>query len=607
MLGMKKSKLKTQWDLSILGKAINDPNFLKERERYRKQVQKFVRRWSKDDSYLSDPAKLLKSLQEYEAILGDDEEESQEGYYLHLRSALETDSPELKAALKKYVDYYMPLNNKLTFYTLSLGTISKDKQKEFLADPSLAHYHRYLQETFATAKHDLSEAEENLTARLHGVMAGNWDDMTDEFLAKATEIVLVEEGGKLVERELSFNEFIGKINSPIQEVRDSAAVAVNAVLDRLGDVFEKEFNTFLERKQIYDDLRGYKRPDTYRHLADDIDTKTVDAMLEVVARNLKLAKDYYRLKAKVLGKDKLAYHERNVPVGEVREKFDYAKSVEVVRKAFRDLDNEFADAFEMFVTKGRVDVAPKRGKTGGAFCAGSSKTSPTYILLNHRDDLGSLTTLAHESGHGIHNELMRPMQSPIYCGTSLATAEVASTFCEEFALRAAMDGMSKEEEFVARFESFNGHISSIVRQAVFYLFEQEIHEVYRERGYLTKKEIGAVFRKHMKSYMGSAVSQDEGSENWWMYVGHFRRPFYVYSYASGEMISMALQKMVYEDPHNIENVKTFLRAGQSDTAENIFRQAGINIRKQEFWEQAFEQLKGEFKELKKLAQELGKI
>jgi len=605
---MKKQTLPTNWDLSQLGTKIKDPNFTQERARVEKKINAFSKKWTKNKSYLSDEKVLVRSLRQYEELIADEDgDASNEGYYLGLRSALESDNPELKAAHKKYSDFYTPLSNKLTFYPLSLGTIDKKLQKQFLKSELLAPYHFFLKNIFNTAKHDLSEEQENLSSLLYGPMAGNWDDMTNQFLSQATEIVLVEEKGKLQEKEMSFNQFLDLVNSPIQEVRDSAAVAANAVFERLGDVYEKEFNTFLERKQIFDKLRGYDRPDTYRHLADTIDTKTVDTMLSVVKKNLKLAQDYYKFKAKLMGKKQLAYHERNIPFGEVQETFTYTKSVEVVSRAFEKLDPEFHDAFRMFVEEGRVDVHPGKGKTGGAFCAGASKDTPTYILLNHSDDLGSLTTLAHESGHGIHNELMRPEQRPVYCGTSLATAEVASTFCEEFALREAVAGMDEEGQFVAMGESLNGHISSIVRQAVFYMFEQEIHEAYRKKGYLTKAEIGAIFSKHMKSYMGSGVSQDAGSENWWMYVGHFRRPFYVYSYASGEMISMALQNMIYDDPNNIEKVKNFLRSGQSDTSEKLFKQAGIDITKSQFWEQAFDQMRSDFKELKKTAKSLGKI
>jgi oligoendopeptidase F len=390
-------------------------------------------------------------------------------------------------------------------------------------------------------------------------------------------------------------------------VRDSAASGVNAILRRQAGVTEHEINSVLERKRIVDDARGFARPDQSRHLADDIDSSTVDTMIDVVTKNFGIAKKYYKLKAKILGFDRLAYHERNISVGKSTRRFSYEDAVSLVLRAYQNLDSEFADCFEKFTTQGRMDVYPTKGKTDGAFCAGASKSTPTYILLNHGNRLRDVQTIAHEAGHGIHNELMRPAQPVWYCGTSLATAEVASTFCEDFTLEELLKDANKEERLVILMQKMDDLVSTVFRQVAFYNFERDLHAQAREAGYLSKADIGRLFQKHMKAYMGPAVSQDAGSENWWMYVGHFRRPFYVYTYASGQMISMSLQQMVRDNPENIEQVKTFMRAGTSAPTEETFADAGIDITQQAFWERAIGEIDSLYREVHKLAKTLGRI
>ena len=153
----------------------------------------------------------------------------------------------------------------------------------------------------------------------------------------------------------------------------------------------------------------------------------------------------------------------------------------------------------------------------------------------------------------------------------------------------------------------NDDISTIIRQVACYMFEQELHKNFREKGYLSKEEIGKLFAKHMKNYMGDFVEQSKGSENWWVYWGHIRNFFYNYSYASGLLISKSLQSSVKENPKFIENVKEFLSTGGSKSPKYIFEKIGINIADKDFWDKGLEEVEKLLNETEKLAKKLGKI
>ncbi|PIP73716.1 MAG: hypothetical protein COW88_01005, partial [Candidatus Lloydbacteria bacterium CG22_combo_CG10-13_8_21_14_all_47_15] len=316
---------------------------------------------------------------------------------------------------------------------------------------------------------------------------------------------------------------------------------------------------------------------------------------------------YYALKAKLLGVPRLAYHERNVPYGSVNKKYSYSDAAHLVHKVFEHLDRSFADIFRRFVESGQVDVYPRKGKSGGAFCAHELLTQPTYILMNYTDELNDVLTLAHESGHGINNELIREKQNALSFDTPLATAEVASTFMEDFVLEHLMKDASDELKLSLMMMKLNDDISTIYRQSALYRFEQEIHAEYREKGYLSKDDIGAMFRKHMEAYMGEAVAQSPGSEHWWVHWSHIRAPFYVYSYASGLLISKAMQARVREDPAFIAQVKQFLSVGLSDSPRNIFANMGIDISGPSFWESGLQEVQALLASTELLAAKLGKL
>ncbi|HKN19427.1 MAG TPA: hypothetical protein VJW95_06485, partial [Dissulfurispiraceae bacterium] len=113
--------------------------------------------------------------------------------------------------------------------------------------------------------------------------------------------------------------------------------------------------------------------------------------------------------------------------------------------------------------------------------------------------------------------------------------------------------------------------------------------------------------KHMAAYMGSFVEQSRGSENWWVYWSHIRYFFYVYSYASGLLISKSLQHSVKEDPSFVSRVKGFLAAGLSDSPQNIFKRLGVDITDSGFWNKGLDEVEGLLEETTALARRLGKV
>jgi oligoendopeptidase F len=178
---------------------------------------------------------------------------------------------------------------------------------------------------------------------------------------------------------------------------------------------------------------------------------------------------------------------------------------------------------------------------------------------------------------------------------------------EDFVLDEIMHASDDALRLSIMMQKLNDDVSSIFRQVACYCFEQELHRAFRKKGYLSKEEIGKLFRRHMAAYMGNDVLQSEGSENWWVYWNHIRYFFYVYSYASGLLISKSLQNSVKQDPVFIHQVKEFLSAGLSDSPKNIFGRLGIDISDKRFWDKGLDEVENLLDETEQLAKKLGKI
>lgn len=595
---------KQTWDLSKFYKSDIDPKISADMEVVKKANYKFINKWKDRKDYLKDPKVLKEALDEGEALDKKFSSSGDFGYYFSLRSALNQTDSKLKAWENKIDEYSTKIVNDGQFFGINLSKIPLKDQKVLLNAPELTKYKVSLQRTFEFGKYTLSDKEEKILNLKSPLCHSNWSRMLDSIINKQEEQILNEKGKKVVK---NFNEIMGLLSDANKKVRDSSAKAVNKILKNSVDIAEGEINSILQNKKINDELRGYVRPDTSRHMSDNIETTVVDTLVKEVTADFSTAKRFYKLKARLLKLDKLAYHERNLEYGKIVKKYPYDTAVQLVGDTFEALDSEFSNIFKMFVEEGHIDVLPKKGKSGGAFCAYNLISQPTYILLNHTNQLRDVLTIAHEVGHGINNELMRKKQTATYFGTPTSTAEVASTFMEDFVLQALLEKSNKEERLSIIMQKLNDDISTIYRQIAFYNFETDLHKSFREEGYLAHEKIGKIFRKHMVSYMGSAVSQDKGSENWWIYVSHFRSFFYVYSYSGGLIISKALQNMVKKDKKTISKVKDFLSAGSSNSPKNLFMQMGIDISKKEFWRVGLKEVSDLLSEAESLAKELGKI
>lgn len=588
--------IKTYWDFSQFYANDQDPKIETDKKELIEQTEKFATKWQDRTDWLEDPKVLKQILDEYETYSAQYSTFGKPGLYIHLRTQQDTIDPNLKALDNQITELGQKLSNQIQFLTLRLAKVSPEKQTEFLNDQDLLPYKHFLEKLFVQAKYTLSEAEEKILTLKSGPAHSNWVRMTSSFISKEEAEILLDDG---TTAKKSFEEILTNAGlSQNKQVRDVATREFNKILEKHIDVAVEEINSILQDKKINDQLRGAARPDTMRLVSEDITPEIVDTLIQTVSENNQISQDYYQLKAKLLGQEKLAYNERNVPYGQVEKKYTFDESVSLVHKVLNNLDSEFGQIFERMIENGQVDAFPNKGKRGGAFCAYYIPSLPTFVFLNHTEKLSDVLTIAHEFGHAINGEMMKQKENALNYDTPMGTAEVASTFMEDFVLEELLKEADADLRKSLLMMKLNDDISTIFRQIACYKFEQELHQQFREKGYLPKEAIGEIFQKHMSAYMGDAVEQPDWARNWWVYWSHIRSFFYVYSYAGGLLISKSLQNSVRHDHTFIEKVKEFLRTGSSQSPKDIFATMGVDITQKEFWKSGIDEINELLNQLK---------
>jgi oligoendopeptidase F len=589
----------TTWDLTPFLDSDTDPRIPQFEAELEKAATTFATTWKDRNDYLEDVHVLLEALTHYEKVMADFGTDGPMGYYFFLRSSQDANDTVVKAGGNRIDELSAKLHNAISFFELRLSAQPAEKLAAFATNTTLAKFKHFLEMLSANAPHNLTEAEEKILTTKAPLLHDNWEQLRERLFSSETAPVQGE--------EKSLEELMTLVSDEDKVVRDEAFAGINGIIKKHLIVAETEINAVLSNKKSNDELRKFARPDSSRHLGDDMETEVVDGMLNAVEKRFDIASRFYTLKAKLLGVEKLAYHERNLEYGVLITKYPYEDAVALVSETLHELDPLFSTHLMDFVTTGAVDVYPKKGKRGGAFCMYHHISQPVYIMLNHTDKLNDVLTLAHEAGHGINNQFMREKQNSLSFATPMATAEVASTFMEDFVLDRIASTANDEERLAIMMMKLNSDVSTIFRQVACYRFEQDLHEAFRRESYLDAQAIGKLFRKNMTAYMGPSIELGEGVENWWADWHHIRSFFYVYSYASGLLISKSMQASVKQDPAFIEKVKEFLSAGTSMSPRDIFKNMDIDIASEVFWNEGLGRVESLLNETEALAKKLGKL
>lgn len=564
---MSKVKAKDSWNLGLLYRGLNDPQIERDIVGAENACAAFEKTYRDATAYLTSRKALKKALADYEALQDRPGDQKPIAYFWY-RKELDSADHVAEAKLRLFEERLVKAANRIQFFELSLGKISKPEQKKILADTTLARYRRFLERIFETAQHDLSEPEEKILALKAAPASGMWVSGLE---AARNKLTVLWKGKTLPIHEAL--ELIGDLTS--QKDRSVLWSSVLDALEGIADFSESELNAIGTDKKINDELRSFKEPYGATILGYENEVASVLDMVATVTKRFDISHRFYRLKKKLLKLGVMHYEDRAAPMRAKEARYTFSESLKLVRDAFGVLDPKFCEIVDTYAHNGQLDVYPKRGKSGGAFCS-HLHGLPTYILLNHVDTFNSFTTLAHEAGHGIHSELSAA-QPVWYEGYSTAVAETASTFFEGVAFDHATKHLKGVQRIKVLHDRIQNDISTIFRQIAFFNFELELHRSIRAKGWLPHQEIMAMLSKHLHAQLGPAVTLGKRDGLSYIYIGHFRNPFYVYSYAYGLLISKALRERVKVDPSYVQKVTQFLSAGRSKKPEQIFKDIGIEV------------------------------
>lgn len=508
------------------------------------------------------------------------------GAYAGLLTSTARDNPRLAKFEADQRARYAALAGETLFLTLEINQIEDwELEAALRAHPDAAKWRPWLRQVRLSREHELSPDLEALLMDRSPAVA-NWTRLFDETLAGLK--------ANCDGDSLTLPEALNRLSDRSAEVRAKAAEGLAQALSEKTPVLALAFNTVAYEKQIEDRWRKFPTPAQSRHLANEVDASSVDALeAAVVEAYPRLSHRYYGLKAKALGVKQLNYWDRNAPILDAPPRlysWDQAKAM--VLEAFSDLSPQFAEQARLILSEPWIDARPRPGKSSGAYSHPVTADRHPYVFLNYMGERRDVLTLAHELGHAVHQQLAKPLGT-LLASTPLTLAETASIFGEGLVFDRILADCAKEERRALLAGKIEDGLNTVVRQISFHQFETRFH-AEREKGELDPDMIGRLWLDIMAESLGPAVALNPGYEQYWAYVSHFvHAPFYVYAYAFGDLLVSALMEKRREDPKSFAPIyEGLLAGGGSKTYVEALAPFGLDPREKVFWSRGCDRLAG---------------
>ena len=499
---------------------------------------------------------------------------------LFVYARMHRDENNANALYQGMADRAMSLNvavsGETSFVAPALLKLPADTLEDYITrEKRLAPYAFMIRDIIREKQHVLSESEERLLS------------LSADFASGARDIFTM-----LNNVDLKF----GTVETPEGPVQLTHAKYAELMQHKnrqvRKDTFETYYRSFREsintiaatystsvKKDIYfSRVRGYGSVLEKALFGDNVPVSLYNELIGAIHESLPIMYDYIETRRKILGLDDIAMYDIYVPlVADIEKKYTYDQAIDLVTKALAPMGDEYVGLLKRAQNERWIDVYETEGKTSGAYSWGAYGTHP-YVLLNHRDDLDSAFTIAHELGHAMHSYYSDEAQPYALAGYTIFVAEVASTVNEVLLTRYLLDHADESLKKYVLNHYLDQFRTTVLRQTMFAEFERISHAMGEAGEPLTHEALSAKYADLNRLYYGDGIKTCDTIAIEWARIPHFYNAFYVYKYATGFSSAVMIATGIYEGKPGVRDAYfEFLKSGGSDYPLNLLKKAGVDF------------------------------
>ena len=478
----------------------------------------------------------------------------------------------------------------LAFTLIELGRLLA-RNTSLVSDPVLAEYKHHLEKILRRIPHMLSEAEERLTILKDKNGISSWQKLQSDWLS--TRTFNIEVDGKV--KTLPYGEVIGFYQNADRDLRKRAYKIVHESLGKDDIIWASAIRAVCEDHQQMCKLRKFPSWMTQSFISNDVDQETIDSLLNTVKENVELHQRYLRLKAKLMGLEKLANYDLNAPLPNTPDrKYEWSQSRKQVVDAYVGFDPEMGGWVDEMFEKRHIDGKVRKGKTSGAFCSSWLAGKTAYVLQSFNGNVSDVYTQAHELGHAVHAYLGARAQKPSNFETGSCLAETGSVFGELLLTEQLLSNAKTKEEKRAILASVLDRFFVVVFQVSARAFlEQSIYDAMSRGEALDGEALAKMWTSSRDMLYGDSVDWLDEMRWAWAVTPHYfiaNYRFYNYPYVYAQLFVYALYQLYKEQGESlVPKLKKLLAARGSKSPRELAAELGLDITEKTFWQKGMKQ------------------
>ena len=559
-----------------------------------------------DQSFLNDLDHLKEMYESLSQYRISDSEEALEKYILNKKEAdmlyerlscfimLTMSADTNNSIAKKYYDQLNIMMAELVSQeTLNNQWISS-LDLDYMNSPLINEHLYILKEIKNNMKYVLSEDKETIIAHMRNTGSYAWTQYKDQIIASIK--VTIDD------QIYPLTEVLNMAYSDDSLLRKKAYEAeINAYKD-YEDSIAQCLNGIKGETLYLSELRGYQDVVMESCIKSRLKRETLDTLLLVIRKNLNVLRDFLKLKANILGySNGLPWYDMYAPIVNDTKEYSYQEGCQEVLKRFYSFSTHLGDFARKAIDEHWIDVYPREGKTGGAFCENIISIKESRFLLNYGNHFSDIITLAHELGHGFHGECLKN-ESILNTHYPMPIAETASTLCETIVAKKAIKDASRETAITILENSLMDATQVIVDIYSRFLFEYKVFEK-RKKGPLSAKELCDTMLESQKEAYSDSIDPRYFHPYMWTWKPHYYDPdysFYNYPYAFGLLLAKGLYALYVKDHSFSKTYESFLAMTGKNDLEDVCQTLNIDLSSESFWQSSIDIIKEDFKQLKSM-------
>jgi len=476
------------------------------------------------------------------------------------------------------------------FIELELGELLKEKP-QLIQSNELKEYRHFLEKIQRRTPHMLNEAEERLVIAKDKNGISAWSQLQSDWLSTRTYKIKID--GEEV--TMPYGEIISLYQSPVREQRREANRVVYEDLGKDEIIWSSALRSICGDFLTICEWRKYESPMTSSLIANDVDGKTIEALMKTISNNVEVYRRYLKLKSKLMGLSNLGNWDILAPLPNMPDKtYTWQESRKIVVDSYSGFDPEWGGWVDEMYELQHIDGEVRKGKESGAFCSSWLSGRSAFILQSFNGRIGDVYTQAHELGHAIHAYLYSRYQKPSNCEIGSCIAECGSIFGELLLTdKLLAEAKTKEEKQAVLANILDEFGMTAFQVSARAWFEQSMYDAIKKGQFLDGEAISNLWTAARDKIYGDAVEWLPEMKWEWTMKQHYYIPnyrFYNYPYVFAQLFVFALYRLYKEQGQGfIPKLRAILAAGSSSSPSELAKEIGLDISDESFWTNGIKQ------------------